>query len=232
MPFMTWDGVKFSERLCKAMEDAGRSAADVCRESGVSEATLSRWRNTAEARSLSCRVDSIVAVAQCLNRTPAYLVFGSDGTVTDAERDLLSEYARLSGEHQQAVRTVISGLLGASVSEPSSAYQPQPASTEQGEDRPVSPVQLAEDMEQLGGKLIQHTVQHLEDPDVALLCKRALEVLAPLSLALKRASTHGQTGTADTDEGFVAVSGVSASQSKDQAGSLSPPRTPKTPTVK
>lgn len=216
---MNWDALKFSQRFKVALDASSANAADVCRETGVSEATLSHWRHGKQGRHVACRVDSLFTVAKFLGVSPAWLAFGDDDAVTNAERDLLNGYARLPDEHQQAVRTVISGLLGAPVSEPSSARQPRPASTEQGEDRPVSPALLVEHMEQLGGELIQHTVQHLEDPDIALLCKRAFEVLAPLSLALKKSSTQGRTRTADKDEGFVAASDVSARRSKDQVGS-------------
>lgn len=195
---MEWDAPAFSERLEQALERKGVRASDVSQSAGVSETMLSHWRNGRRGRDVSCRCDSLFAVAKALEVSPAWLAYGESPAqpLTEVDQADLDTLARLSERHRAIVREVMNGFLpedAGKPARPSRAARP----ARPGSARFESGQLLDQRLEELVSALNTECARHSDESELSRACRRVVDAIGPLSQTLHKTMNQAQARTGD-----------------------------------
>lgn len=92
----------FANRLNLAIEESGLLAKQICTACGIAPSSLSNYRKGLR----ECGIDSLVAIANCLNVSPDYLLGYSDAPYDGNQNKLLSQCLGLDESSIDTLRTM------------------------------------------------------------------------------------------------------------------------------
>ena len=88
---------QFKDRLQEALDAAGKTRAQLSRETGISESMLSHYA----AGKYIPRNKKLVAISDALNVAPGWLLFGEEATGNDSAEFLVETYEDLTPENRK-----------------------------------------------------------------------------------------------------------------------------------